>query len=77
MRISSTRLLRAAGSSTKQIGKSLVAAHAASLALASVAEGERHVYATFMRVTALSCGNRRWTAGMLYPVRHRPEKLGT
>ena len=77
MQISSTRLLRAAGSNTNQIGKGLVAAYAASLVLAIVAEGERRGYAILTRVAAFSSGNRRWTDGMLYPVRHRPEKLGT
>ena len=69
--------LRAASSNTNQIGKGLVAAYAASLVLAIVAEGERRGYAIFMRVAALSCGNRRWTDSMRFPVLHRPEELGT
>ena len=54
----------------------LVAAYAASLALAIVAEGKRHGYAILARVNALSSGNRRRADGMLYPILDRPEKLG-
>ena len=77
MRVPRTRLIRAASSNKDQIGKGLIAAYAASLVLAIVAEREMPGYAIFMRVAALSCGNRRWTDGMLYPVLHRPEKLAT
>ena len=77
MRIPRTRLIRAASSNKDQIGKGFIAAYAASLVLTIVAESDRPGYAVFMRVNALSSGNRRWTDGMLYLVLHRPEKLAT
>ncbi len=58
------------------ISKDLVAASAAPLVLAILAEGDSYGYALIKRVGELSGGQLRWTDGMLYPVLHRLERLG-
>ena len=58
------------------ISKDLVAASAAPLVLAILAEGDSYGYAIIKRVSELSGGHLRWTDGMLYPVLHRLERLG-
>ena len=58
------------------ISKDLVAASAAPLVLAILAEGDSYGYAIIKRVGELSDGNLQWTDGMLYPVLHRLERLG-
>ena len=58
------------------ISKDLVAASAAPLVLAILAEGDSYGYAIIKRVGELSGGRLRWTDGMLYPVLHRLERLG-
>lgn len=58
------------------ISKDLVAASAAPLVLAILAEGDSYGYAIIKRVGELSDGRLRWTDGMLYPVLHRLERLG-
>ena len=58
------------------ITKDLVAASAAPLVLAILAEGDSYGYAIIKRVGELSGGQLRWTDGMLYPVLHRLERLG-
>ena len=57
------------------ISKDLVAASAAPLVLAILAEGDSYGYAIIKRVGELSGGQLRWTDGMLYPVLHRLERL--
>lgn len=59
-----------------EIGKDLVAASATPLVLAILSEGESYGYAIIKRVEALSCGEMKWTDGMLYPVLHRLERHG-
>src|SRR5256885_13030981 len=58
------------------INKDLVAASAAPLVLAILAEGESYGYAILKRVAELSGGHLQWTDGMLYPVLHRLERQG-
>lgn len=58
------------------ISKDLVAASAAPLVLAILADGDSYGYAIIKRVGELSAGQLRWTDGMLYPVLHRLERLG-
>ncbi len=58
------------------ISKDLVAASAAPLVLAILAEGDSYGYAIIKRVGELSDGHLQWTDGMLYPVLHRLERLG-
>lgn len=58
------------------ISKDLVAASAAPLVLAILADGDSYGYAIIKRVGELSGGQLRWTDGMLYPVLHRLERLG-
>ena len=58
------------------ISKDLVAASAAPLVLAILAEGDSYGYAIIKLVAELSGGRLRWTDGMLYPVLHRLERLG-
>ncbi len=58
------------------ISKDLVAASAAPLVLAILAEGDSYGYAIIKRVRELSGGQLQWTDGMLYPVLHRLERLG-
>ena len=58
------------------ISKDLVAASAAPLVLAILADGDSYGYAIIKRVGDLSDGHLQWTDGMLYPVLHRLERLG-
>ena len=58
------------------INKDLVAASAATLILAIIAEGDTYGYAILKRVSELSTGHLAWTDGMLYPVLHRLERQG-
>ena len=58
------------------ISKDLVAASAAPLVLAILANGDSYGYAIIKRVGELSDGQLQWTDGMLYPVLHRLERLG-
>ena len=58
------------------IDKDLVAASAAPLDLAILAEGESYGYAILKRVRALSGGRPRVDDGMLYPLLHRLQRLG-
>lgn len=58
------------------ISKDLVAASAAPLVLAILAEGESYGYAIRKRVAELSGGELEWSDGMLYPVLHRLERNG-
>jgi PadR family transcriptional regulator, regulatory protein PadR len=58
------------------INKDLVAATAAPLVLAILAEGDSYGYAILKRVSELSGGELQWTDGMLYPVLHRLERQG-
>ena len=58
------------------VSKDLVAASAAPLVLAILAEGESYGYAILRRVSELSGGQLQWTDGMLYPLLHRLERLG-
>lgn len=60
-----------------ELSKDLVAASAAPLVLAILAEGESYGYAILKRVADLSGGEMRWTDGMLYPLLHRLERLGS
>ena len=59
-----------------ELGKDLVAASAAPLVLAILAEGDSYGYGIIKRVTELSRGHLQWTDGMLYPVLHRVERQG-
>jgi len=64
------------GQETMDINKDLVAASAAPLVLAILAEGDSYGYAILKRVSELSGGKLQWTDGMLYPVLHRLERQG-
>lgn len=59
------------------IGKDLVAASSTPLVLAILAEGDSYGYAILKRVKELSGGRLEWTDGMLYPLLHRLERLGS
>lgn len=59
-----------------EIGKDLIAASSTSIVLAILAEGDSYGYAILQRVREASGGHLTWTDGMLYPVLHRPERLG-
>jgi len=59
------------------IDKDLVAAMATPLVLAILAEGTSYGYAILGRVRELSGGDLEWTDGMLYPLLHRLERLGS
>ncbi|MFA6109727.1 MAG: helix-turn-helix transcriptional regulator [Candidatus Latescibacterota bacterium] len=59
------------------ISKDLVAASATPLILAILAEDDSYGYAILRRVRELSGGQLEWTDGMLYPVLHRLERLGS
>jgi DNA-binding PadR family transcriptional regulator len=56
--------------------KDLVAAMAAPLVLAILAERESYGYAILKRVRELSESELEWSDGMLYPLLHRLERLG-
>src|SRR5262245_12794076 len=58
------------------ISKDLIAASSTPLVLAILSEGDSYGYAIIKRVHELSAGRIEWTAGMLYPVPHRLERLG-
>lgn len=60
-----------------EIDKDLVAAMATPLVLAILSEGESYGYAILKRVRELSNGELEWTDGMLYPLLHRLERLGS
>ena len=59
-----------------RLAKDLMAASAAPLLLAILAEGDSYGYAILRRVRELSGGRLEWTEGMLYPVLHRLEERG-
>jgi len=59
-----------------RIAKDLVAASAIPLVLAILDEGESYGYAIQKRIDELSGGNLEWSAGMLYPLLHRLNRLG-
>ena len=59
-----------------EIDEDLIAASAAPITLAVLAEGESHGYAILKRVRELSGGRVDWADGLLYPVLHRLERLG-
>ena len=59
-----------------RIGKDLVAASAMPLVPAILNEGESYGYAILKRINELSGGEVEWTDGMLYPLLHRPDRLG-
>ncbi|WP_062292991.1 PadR family transcriptional regulator [Demequina phytophila] len=59
-----------------KVGKDLMAASAAPLVLAILAEGESYGYAIVKRVRELSDGEIEWTDGLLYPLLHRLEDAG-
>jgi DNA-binding PadR family transcriptional regulator len=58
------------------IDKDLVAAMAAPLVLAILADGPSSGYAILKRVRDLSSGDLEWSDGMLYPLLHRLERAG-
>ena len=60
-----------------RLAKDLMAASAAPLLLAILAEGDSYGYAILRRVRELSGGRLEWTEGMLYPVLHRLEERGS
>jgi PadR family transcriptional regulator len=59
-----------------RIAKDLVAASAIPLVLAILDEGESYGYAIQKRIDELSGGELEWSAGMLYPLLHRLNRLG-
>jgi PadR family transcriptional regulator, regulatory protein PadR len=59
-----------------RLTKDLIAASAAPLVLAILAEEESYGYAILQRVRELSGGRIEWAEGMLYPVLHRLEERG-
>ena len=59
------------------IDKDLVAAMATPLVLAILADGSSYGYAILGRVRELSGGELEWSDGMLYPLLHRLERLGS
>jgi DNA-binding PadR family transcriptional regulator len=59
-----------------RIAKDLVAASATPLVLAILDEGESYGYAIQKRIEELSGGELEWSAGMLYPLLHRLNRLG-
>lgn len=59
-----------------RIAKDLVAASAIPFVLAILNEGESYGYAIQKRIDELSGGELEWTAGMLYPLLHRLDRLG-
>jgi DNA-binding PadR family transcriptional regulator len=59
-----------------RIGKDLVAASAIPLVLAILDEAESYGYAIQHRIDELSGGELEWSAGMLYPLLHRLNRLG-
>lgn len=63
-------------STDSRIAKDLVAASAMPLVLSILEEGESYGYAILKRISELSDGGLEWTAGMLYPLLHRLDRLG-
>jgi DNA-binding PadR family transcriptional regulator len=59
-----------------KVAKDLVAASATPMVLGILAEGESYGYAILRRINDLSDGELDWTAGLLYPLLHRLERLG-
>ena len=59
------------------INKDLIAASSTSIVLAILATEDSYGYAIIQRVRELSGGLLEWTDGMLYPVLHRLERLGS
>src|SRR5215208_4203865 len=59
-----------------EINKDLIAASSTPIVLAILAEDDSYGYAILKRVRELSGGRMEWTDGMLYPVLHRPARLG-
>jgi PadR family transcriptional regulator, regulatory protein PadR len=59
------------------INKDLIAASSTPIVLAILAEGDSYGYAILKRVRESSGGRLEWTDGMLYPVLHRLERLGS
>ena len=59
------------------ISKDLMAASSTPIVLAILAERDSYGYAILQRVRELSGGHLEWTDGMLYPVLHRLERLGS
>lgn len=59
-----------------RIEKDLMAASAAPLVLAILADGETYGYQMRKRIDELSGGEVAWTDAMLYPLLHRLERLG-
>ncbi len=60
-----------------EINKDLIAASSTPIVLAILAEADSYGYAILKRVRELSGGRMEWTDGMLYPVLHRLERLGS
>ncbi|MGH3932040.1 MAG: PadR family transcriptional regulator [Pseudonocardiaceae bacterium] len=60
-----------------KVAKDLVAASATPMVLGILAEGQSYGYAILRRITELSGGELDWTEGLLYPLLHRLERLGS
>jgi len=60
-----------------RVSKELVAASSRPLVLSILAGGESYGYAILKQVKLLSGGELEWSDGMLYPVLHRLERLGS
>jgi DNA-binding PadR family transcriptional regulator len=60
-----------------KVTKDLVAASATPMVLGILAEGESYGYAILRRINELSGGELDWTEGLLYPLLHRLERLGS
>ncbi|MGH3487596.1 MAG: PadR family transcriptional regulator [Actinopolymorphaceae bacterium] len=60
-----------------RIAKDLVAASATPMVLGILAEGESYGYAILRRINELSGGELDWTEGLVYPLLHRLERLGS
>ena len=59
------------------INKDLIAASSTPIVLAILAEGDSYGYQILKRVRELSGGHMEWTDGMLYPLLHRLDRLGS
>jgi DNA-binding PadR family transcriptional regulator len=59
------------------ITKDLVAASATPLVLGILAQEESYGYAILKQVSELSSGQLEWSDGLLYPLLHRLERLGS
>jgi PadR family transcriptional regulator PadR len=60
-----------------RVAKDLVAASATPMVLGILAEGESYGYAILKRINEVSGGELDWTEGLLYPLLHRLERLGS